>query len=113
MVDPLNKLSIFLPEKSVISKNQLPFKTSHVNYETHFYNKYGLNNKNIAVDKLQFFGSEKLKLAIKKEKLIGLQFRNTYGTSHFFLDENSAESVHIKNPIENEENNAAEKPSSE
>ncbi|WHA04526.1 hypothetical protein N3Z17_04720 [Candidatus Bandiella numerosa] len=115
LINPLNELPIFLPEKSVISKNQLPFKTSHVNYKTHFYNKYGLNNKNIAVDKLQFFGSEKLRLVIKKEKLVGLQFKNTYGTSHFFLDETSInhsdehKNIHrTKNPNENEKDNHEE-----
>jgi hypothetical protein len=86
LINPLNKLKIFNPELSIISKNQLSFKTSHRNYDKHFYDKHGINGFNIAVDKLLFFGSEKLRKAIKKAKLVGLQFKDRYGTSHFFWD---------------------------
>jgi hypothetical protein len=51
-------------------------------YDKYFYHKNTMGCFNIAVDKLLFFGSDKLRKAIKKAKLVGLQFRNTYGQTH-------------------------------
>ena len=114
LINIINKVAALNEEKSILEEEK--WREEWNKYKIHYYNLEGLGNFNLAYEETTgriFLGSEKLRQAIKKEKLIGLQFRNTYGTSHFFLDENSAKSVHIKNPIENEKNNAAEKPSSE
>ena len=66
----------------------LSYHATHINLTVP--NKDVMNSFNIAIDKeLIFLGSEKLRRAIKEAKLVGLQFKDRYGTSHFFLDEES------------------------
>jgi len=86
LINPLNKIKALNEEKSILKEK--PSKYEWNKYKIHYYNMESLGKLNIVIDEeFIFLGSEKLRLAIKKEKLVGLQFKNTHGTSHFFLDE--------------------------
>ena len=109
LINPLNKVKALNEEKSILDDAKYQWGI-RPRYKTRYYNKAALQNFNLAYEETtggMFLGSEKLRKAIKKEKLVGLQFKNTYGTSHFFLDENSTKQInknsHTKNPSKKKE----------
>ena len=90
MINILNKVKALDEEKSVLKEER--WREEWNKYKVHYYNIDGLQNLNLAYEESTggiFLGSEKLRRAIKEAKLVGLQFKNRYGTSHFFLDEES------------------------
>jgi hypothetical protein len=88
LINPLNKIKALNEEKSALKEER--WREEWNKYKIHYYNIDGLGKLNLAYEETTggiFLGSEKLRKAIKKAKLVGLQFRDTYGTSHFFFDE--------------------------
>ena len=87
LINILNKTKALNEEKSILEDEK--WREEWNKYKVHYYNIDGLGKFNLAYEETTggiFLGSEKLRQAIKKAKLMGLQFKDTYGTSHFFLE---------------------------
>lgn len=88
LINITNRVSALDREKSIPEEER--YQSEVQKYKEHYYKLLCLGDENLCrVDeKCLFLASEKLRNAVKSAKLVGLQFRNTYGRTHFFLDEN-------------------------
>jgi|GEM_PF-1867268 len=89
LINIINKKSAFNYDKSILDESKKD-REDMTKYKCKYYNRDSLDRLNLCKIKesMILMGSDKLRKAVKKAKLVGLQFKDTYGTSHFFLDEN-------------------------
>lgn len=87
LVNLLNALPILNHEKSVLEEER--FRRDWNKYSYHYYNRDALGACNLAGDNYTtwYFGSDKLRKAVKAAKLRGLTFREDIGVEHQFLKE--------------------------
>lgn len=85
LINILNELPILNHEKSILEEER--FRRDWNKYKWHYYNRDALDVYNLARDHYRsvYFGSDKLRKAVKTSGLKGLMFKETYGTSHFFV----------------------------
>src|SRR5690606_29177749 len=89
LINMLNRIDSLNREKSILKPEQ--WRRSWDMYETYYHNPSCLeeNRLEIAIDDtLTFLGSEKLRKAVKENKLTGLVFKQSYGNHYFLPEEN-------------------------